>query len=246
MKKIFNYFIDYWDTKYLGFKVIKFNILNKNQFLKNPDVYVAKLLRTIKYNSHTYLLIRIVGEDIALVNCLVKNGFIILENLITFSKSISTKRKISTPVGPVKNKDAIEQLARLASQSFCYDRFHIDPIIAKEKADRLHYYWVKHSTQYKNKFIIAKDKEGKPTGFVLCRLKNKKAIIELVAVERTSRNHGIGTQLIYDTENYLSGKADTLYAATQMTNKPALNLYIKTGFQFDKPVYTLRYYKNGV
>lgn len=87
-------------------------------------------------------------------------------------------------------------------------------------------------------------------GAIVCKLDlHRKAIkrgyIAMLAVDQKYRKLRIGSTLVQMAINeMLEGDADEVVLETEITNKPALQLYEKLGFVRDKRLF--RYYLNGV
>lgn len=92
--------------------------------------------------------------------------------------------------------------------------------------------------------------EGECVGAIVCKLDlHRKAIkrgyIAMLAVDQKYRKMRIGSTLVQMAINeMLLGDADEVVLETEVTNKPALQLYEKLGFVRDKRLF--RYYLNGV
>lgn len=92
--------------------------------------------------------------------------------------------------------------------------------------------------------------EGECVGAIVCKLDlHRKAIkrgyIAMLAVDQKYRKLRIGSTLVQMAINeMLLGDADEVVLETEVTNKPALQLYEKLGFVRDKRLF--RYYLNGV
>lgn len=67
----------------------------------------------------------------------------------------------------------------------------------------------------------------------------------MLAVDKDYRKKRIGSKLVeLAIEEMIRGDADEVVLETEVTNKPALQLYEKLGFVRDKRLF--RYYLNGV
>ncbi|KAG5887355.1 hypothetical protein JTB14_018370 [Gonioctena quinquepunctata] len=87
-------------------------------------------------------------------------------------------------------------------------------------------------------------------GAIICKLDLhrkviKRGYIAMLAVDQKYRKLRIGSNLVQMAINeMLRGDADEVVLETEVTNKPALQLYEKLGFVRDKRLF--RYYLNGV
>lgn len=123
--------------------------------------------------------------------------------------------------------------------SFDKTRFHSDTNIAVKKAHNL---WINYIKNYKitplQRMFVA-EAGGKVAGAILASedRDKKKATLFFVAVLNDFRNMGVGSRLI----KYAAGKYDgiELFTETQISNKAALNFYIRNGFSEVKNVKTI-------
>jgi len=87
-------------------------------------------------------------------------------------------------------------------------------------------------------------------GAIVCKLDMHKKMIHrgyiaMLAVDEKYRKQKIGTNLVLRAIQVMSMQgADEIVLETEVTNKPALNLYENLGFVRDKRLF--RYYLNGV
>ncbi len=93
--------------------------------------------------------------------------------------------------------------------------------------------------------------EDKVIGYIMCRLevsyslfkKIKWAHIVSIAVDERYRRKGVGTALIKGVIKNLADKVDGFYLEVRVSNKPAINLYEKMGFEITKRI--SKYYMDG-
>lgn len=92
--------------------------------------------------------------------------------------------------------------------------------------------------------------EDKCVGAIVCKLDLhrkviKRGYIAMLAVDENFRKRGIGSTLVRRAiQEMIAGDADEIVLETEITNKPALQLYEALGFVRDKRLF--RYYLNGV
>ncbi|KAK9883593.1 hypothetical protein WA026_001769 [Henosepilachna vigintioctopunctata] len=97
--------------------------------------------------------------------------------------------------------------------------------------------------------FLAMDNE-KCVGAIVCKLDYhrkifKRGYIAMLAVDKDYRKQGIGSTLVKKAiQEMIIGDADEVVLETEVTNKPALQLYEALGFVRDKRLF--RYYLNGV
>ena len=88
-------------------------------------------------------------------------------------------------------------------------------------------------------------------GYIMCRLevsynlfrKVRWAHIVSIAVDERYRRMGVGTALLRGVIENLKDRVDGFYLEVRVSNKPAINLYTKMGFEITKVL--RKYYMDG-
>lgn len=99
-------------------------------------------------------------------------------------------------------------------------------------------------------FLVA-TVEDEVIGYIMCRLevsyslfkKIKWAHIVSIAVDERYRRRGVGTALLNGAIRNLKDKVDGFYLEVRVSNKPAISLYEKLGFEITKRI--SKYYMDG-
>ena len=123
---------------------------------------------------------------------------------------------------------------------------YIDDVFEIDKAS-VPIPWSKNSIEEEmnnmlSKFIVAKDDE-KVVGFAMCWFIMDECHIGNIAVQPEYRNQGIATQLLDNLlEDCKEHGTNYLMLEVRVSNKPAINLYKKLGFE--ETVVRKQYYKN--
>ena len=121
--------------------------------------------------------------------------------------------------------DLPDDLLLRHARNFSCDRFSLDPLLPREGVARLFFGWVRNSLTLGSKQIVH-------CGPSFCTFSLKDdgyAVIDLVSV--LDRGKGIGKALLIGTVNAARGRgALGVHVTTECENRPAWNLYVKTGF----------------
>lgn len=129
-----------------------------------------------------------------------------------------------------EDRDAV---AELAARSLRGSRFHQDPFIPPERADRLKAAWAANyfSGQRGDGMAVA-EAEERVVGFLLFLCRNGTMVIDLMAVDAALRGAGLGAGLVA----FASGKArlPSLAVGTQAGNTLSLRFYQGLGFRVDR------------
>ncbi|RWS31682.1 N-acetyltransferase MAK3-like protein [Leptotrombidium deliense] len=109
---------------------------------------------------------------------------------------------------------------------------------------------VSYGLFYASQFFVKAVAGEKIIGAIVCKLDLhkkmvKRGYIAMLAVDEKYRKRKIGSNLVIRAIKTMArGDADEVVLETEITNKPALQLYENLGFVRDKRLF--RYYLNGV
>ena len=119
-------------------------------------------------------------------------------------------------------------------RAFSLTRFHMDPLIGKERADML---WVEYLKNYElsqDRHAFVAEAEGRVVGAVLAsvfRSGSKAAnVLDIVAVAPSHAGRGIGHALMQSTLAWSLSTGRPCTVATQHRNTDAIAFYQKNGF----------------
>jgi ribosomal protein S18 acetylase RimI-like enzyme len=140
-----------------------------------------------------------------------------------------------------------DYVGEIAQKNFYFSRFHQDPRIGNDDADRIKQVWVEnYFSGTRGDYMIVACYKDQPVGFCQILLKNNSdLVIDLIAVD--SRHHGIGlaSAMINFLMNQIapSLSANTrIMVGTQISNLPSLSLYQKLGFEIISSNYVFHYH----
>lgn len=118
----------------------------------------------------------------------------------------------------------------IARDGFKYSKFERDQGLLLRGGGRLYEEWLRNSIDSTNKFFMYYY-TNQVNGFILYRIEEDKAIIEIALVDPKFQRQGIISKLIRSLEADLYKKGIfKLIVGTQMDNLPAINVYHKLGF----------------
>ncbi|MBK9292974.1 MAG: GNAT family N-acetyltransferase [Oligoflexia bacterium] len=148
------------------------------------------------------------------------------------------KPEVCFYAGP-EHQDGVLQVA---SDSFLYSRFHLDPMFNKEMANKIKLEWCRSffSGTRGQKMVVAQV-EGKILGFLLLIDKGQGHwIIDLIAVSPKAQKLKLGSQMISNALQ--DNNIKLMSVGTQIANIPSLNFYEKNGFTFESAKYVYHYH----
>jgi len=132
-----------------------------------------------------------------------------------------------------------EGVLKIAANSFTYDRFHNDPFITQEDAEKIKVEWAKNyfKNARGNWMIVAEDR-GIISGFLqLLHGVDGALIIDLIAVDHNYRNTGVAQSMISFAMQNCENRIEVVRVGTQIANLPSIALYLKMGFSITSAQY---------
>ncbi len=132
---------------------------------------------------------------------------------------------------PEQNRQVLD----IAASCFRYSRFHLDPHVPDEVANRIKHDWVLNYIRKKRgERLLVASIDGRPVGFlaVLTSEFDGKRVetIDLMGVSEAFQKQGVGKALVgYFIQQY-EDRCDFLQVGTQAANIPSMRLYQSLGF----------------
>lgn len=220
-----------WDTQYFGYNSSCIDIENK---LTSSDV------ENIKAQIKSDVFITLTNSKGLAYN----NKFITGElrfNLVDVNVQLIYKqiqRKDYGDFEGVKIDNKIvdkKNVIRIAKESFLKSRFYNDSNISNEKASVIYVNWIKNSFSFDNKMFCIYEENSITEGFILFSKINEKQMgIELIAVDKDSRDKGIGSKMLNCLYKYCAENGyEDIIVGTQIENISAINFYYKNFFQLN-------------
>lgn len=247
--KAANIVFDQWLTEFFKLDVYRimvndnfiklFNKKNRkasdvcNEFiaLQNKPVFMYSKVHTMYFGGIKFL------EDF---------GFNLIDTNVTFEKPISIRAnfigncslRFATP-------DDQNHVVRLASKSFIFTRFHMDPAISNKTANRVKGEWFNNyfAGNRGDQLVVALI-DGKIVGTLqIIYGVDKTLIIDQIATNKEYRRMGIAKDMIAFAENNCRG-FNRIRVGTQIANIPSINLYEGIGFRISDAQYVFHYHQS--
>ena len=129
----------------------------------------------------------------------------------------------------------------IASTSFFYDRFHLDPDITTAASNNLKSQWAGNFFAGKRgDWMVVALENHLVCGFLqLIQIDYYTICIDLIAVSPNNQGRGIAMAMIAFAASVCLDRPATLAAGTQIANTPSLALYNKLGFVMKTAQYVL-------
>ena len=235
-----------WDTEHFGINIGMINeIIAWEEEYRKELAVKEEMLRFIENkcvkNKIACVYCRVDINDFSSIHSLESNGFRLIDVLTTFCfdfrrnktfqklsyKKDSLLNEITTR--PWKEKD-LDELANIAGTSYIYDRFHSDSMFPKDKSDELHEKWIVNCCNGLTDEVLVAASDDKPLGFITCKVKGSKGVIDMVGVAKDMQKRGIGAMLVNAAREWFKNRVDVVEVGTQNRNIPGMKLYINAGF----------------
>ena len=179
------------------------------------------------------------------IRSLIRMGFTLVDTNVLFSKPIGQPdcepgNYEIQPAGAAHE----DQVAELAYGSFEFSRFHLDPLIPNDLANRVKAEWTRSyfRGQRGDQMMVA-TLDGVVAGFVLLiDCDDGTRTIDLIAVDRRHRGQGVAKGMISRVEAHAEGFT-RIRVGTQLANIPSIRLYAHLGFVMDEAHYVFHYHQ---
>jgi len=248
-----------WDTEVLGVEAGRVNFTALNPAARGlPDRGYRLLgealigaLATADGMRAQHVSARVDARDTMTVQALEAQGFQVVDGLLKFGIDLEAYT-LPAPDGPVRDatETDIPALRALAADGFVYDRFHNDPVVAKETADTLHAVWVENAVRGKTGCgVLVAEVDGEPAGFFILAedalarevLGHGVGTLVLITVGKRFRRRGLARRLSLAGAARLRDRGNRFVeVGTQLANLPASRVYLDAGFSLVQTSLSLR------
>lgn len=242
-----------WDSNFFGYGVAKLSGIYPlaAPFYRPWADYtnaLKKLVEESRNRGIKYLFVQIDPRDLATLRSIGQLGFSLIETRVYYH--LSLKNYPFKERNPVRfaNANDIKDLGQTAQDTVnLYDRFHSDPFIKKEDADRLMYKWIEASIIESFADVTIVPDFPHPTA--LCTVKYHKnnwlrwnlKLTQVAFSAVSSEFKGWFRKLISETIHHLKEiGAEHTYYVTQITNKPVIWVLEDLGYHFGRGEHIFR------
>lgn len=249
---------DEFDSENFGFSCFKVTELmvfsnDYNEINKIFDELIKSLEnKVLNQTSKVYFSISLnnnLVEQDKVFNSLVRNNFYYIHTLLTFGlqgdkfESLNKNNTNGLIIRVAKQNDA-EAIAQLAQKSFSFSRFHLDPFLDNQKANKLLFNSARNSVLYGFVDVMfVAEKKGDIVGYYSAK---KKHINELnltigdaviSAVDSNFQGLGIFTSLDTYLLNWFAENVNIAEMGTYLINHPVHKTWIKKGLHLVRGVH---------
>lgn len=232
---------DLFNSEVFRIEMGNMTINNDGKISDSIRVDVQKAIISARKEGYQHLTCKVSTSDKGIVKALEENGFYLVDTAITFcfqfGKNQLRSMEYKCRLGDCQKED-LQELMRIAKESYSLDRFHSDPKLPNDLCDEYYEKWIQNSVNgFADKTLVAYY-DNKVVGFTTGKRRREEEYYDLVlsAVDINARGLNIYTSMIHYMTNYvvnLAEKDSTLKGIlleTQVDNYPVLRAWIKLGY----------------
>ena len=233
---------DQWLSDLFGYSVFRANV-------DSADEVILSELRDHFQRQRLALYYAKVGvTNVEIIQGLQEAGFSVVDTNVTLSLASSAIEALAPRSQPVVIGEAKASnqadILRIAETCFRHTRFHLDPKIPMETANRIKREWMNNClTGNRGDRVFVSYDRDQVTGFLASLVTHDgnrpTAVIDLIGVDPTFQGLGVGAALTRAFIDYYSADVDEMLVGTQIANTTSLRLYQKLGFIITRSAYVL-------
>jgi GNAT superfamily N-acetyltransferase len=196
---------------------------------------LAELAARARTDGYDQILCRTGLDRLAEVWALERAGFELMDAGVTFARSLAGRIDAPTHedllVRPSTDDD-IEQIVTAMVREPWGSRYESDPAYDPARVRELRSRWLWNSHRGRADVVLVGVLEGRPAGYVTCRLDGRSGHgeVELVGTLPQFRGRRVASRVLAHAVAWFSTRATVVTVRTQATNIAAANLYESGGF----------------
>lgn len=175
---------------------------------------------------------------------LTNAGFAVIDTGVTLAWAGSEEPARARVQVQVAGPEQHERILGIAATGFRWSRFHLDPRISTQLANRIKRRWIESYVQGKRgSLLYVAVIDGAPVGFLAvieATVENRPAaIIDLLGVDPDHEGRGVGSALVHTFVSAWQSPGRELRVSTQAANIRSLGFYERQGFRIVETSYAL-------
>lgn len=226
-----------WDTEFFDalMGTIDITAEGHNRSASELTEDLNELVIDARAQGYRHLVVRAQSDDTRLTWAAEAAGFGLVDVGVDLRVPLDGRHDApALPVRPWEKQD-LPALRSIASESFVYSRFAIDPFFSQDEVAAFHETWITNLCQGLAREVLVTGDSGQPTGFVSCAINGDSGRIPLIAVHESGRRSGTGRALVSAAlECFSSAGCREAWVKTQAHNFAALALYQRCGFAISR------------
>ncbi len=253
-----------FDSQQFGVPAGRFSLFDIDRELRADPVRAVEAARALagaalaaaRDAGARHVSVRLDARDVPLLHGLEAEGFRVVDAILRFTLDLAAPVAATNAPGVTvrdARNDDVGILRDLAARGFIYDRFHNDPALSRETADRVHAEWVENAVRGRyGCAVLVAEVDGAPAGFFILAedgaardvLGLGVGTLVLITVGREFRRRGVARVLTEASARRLRERGNR-YAevGTQLANIPASNVYLASGFRLCHTGVSLRWWR---
>jgi ribosomal protein S18 acetylase RimI-like enzyme len=237
-----------WDTEQLGVSAARLDLLGSSGLYAEARVERQKLIDLVldecRKTGIQHLSARVDSGDIATIHSLEGAGFELIDGIQTFLLPLHEEQGVAPPDTRLFEQADLPEVLAIGKSAFVFDRFHADPTLSKETADKLNESWTRNCCLGIAADAVLIGTEGiYIASYVTCRVdrQSRKGSIILVATAPQARGRGFAKRTSLAAIQWLASQGMvSVEVGTQFRNVPAARLYESLGFRQIRTSFTFR------
>jgi ribosomal protein S18 acetylase RimI-like enzyme len=219
--------------------------LGRPVYTVDPEIDSEELRRHIAGREAATYQAKVPTGRIDLVRGLSDSGLYVVDVNVTLGRPPDGTAE---GAGPYEVCDAQAEHAgdvlEIAGSAFRYSRFHLDPLVPDEVANRIKRDWVESYVRgARGEKLLVAVHGGRPVGFLAVLAEGdgvrRARIIDLVGVAPSAQGSGVGRALTNALLRESAQECDVVLVGTQAANLPATRMYERMGFVVESTRYVL-------
>lgn len=204
-----------------------------------------KELRTL--HQSLFIQCKVQTEDLNFIRLLEESEFNLIDTNVVFKKVLNHKRinGIEDDRLIVRSANSADKKAvmSIANRNFKYSRFHLDPNISSQIANKLKSEWVgNYFKGERGDHMVVSEINGVVSGFVQLLVQEDHYLIDLISVDEDFQRMGIAQSML-DYCDKLYQNLQFSLVGTQISNVGSINLYIKHNYKLHSSKYVFHFNK---
>ncbi len=241
-----------WDTAFFGYGVARldgvFQLDPPHQSRESYAEVLRPLLAKARAAGVRYLFAAVEPQDLALLRSLGELGFSLIETRLYYHMNLRDHNPAERYAVRAATEADIPSLGHAAQVMVnAFDRFHADPFIPREDADRMMYRWMEASLRDGFADVTIVPDVPNPTAFCTVKYHEDKwpvwnyKLSQPVFSAVSPEFRGWYRKIISEINSHLKDRgAEHSYLVTQVTNKAVFRVWESLVYRLGKGEHILR------
>jgi ribosomal protein S18 acetylase RimI-like enzyme len=237
-----------WDTAQFGIPAARLELLDAVGSYAQSCAEKRRLLESVVNQCRSlgvqHLSARVDGGNFTTIHALEGANFELIDCIQTFLLQLNGMDTSSPPDTRLFEAKDFPEVLEIARTAFVFDRFHGDPALSNDVADKIHESWTRNCCLgTAADAVVVAEVEGRIASYVACRagLQALTGTIILVATGEWARGRGAAHRATLAALHWLATRGmKCVEVGTQLRNIPAARLYENLGFRMNRASLTFR------